>query len=98
MALAANQFAGHNHSLNASAVNATALTANGNVLAKSTDASRSGSGASALIYSTNAANATTALDARSIAPSGNGQAHNNMQPYVAMNFCIALRGIYPQRP
>ena len=79
-------------------MNATALTANGNVLAKSTDAGRSGVGANALIYSTSAANATTALDARSISPSGNGQAHNNMQPYVAMNFCIALQGIYPQRP
>lgn len=24
--------------------------------------------------------------------------HSNMQPYLAMNFCIALQGIYPQRP
>ena len=96
--LAANQLAGHSHSLSASTVNATALTANGNVLARSTNAGRSGSGANALIYSANPANATTALDSRSIAPSGNGTPHNNMQPYVAMNYCIALQGIYPQRP
>jgi microcystin-dependent protein len=26
---------------------------------------------------------------------GGGQAHNNMQPYLAMNFIIALVGLYP---
>ena len=28
---------------------------------------------------------------------GGSQAHNNMQPYLAMNFIIALQGLYPQR-
>ena len=28
---------------------------------------------------------------------GNGQPHNNMQPYLTMNFIIALQGIYPTR-
>ena len=28
---------------------------------------------------------------------GGGQAHNNMQPYLAVNFCIALRGLFPSR-
>lgn len=28
---------------------------------------------------------------------GQGQGHSNMQPYVAVNFCIALEGIYPSR-
>jgi microcystin-dependent protein len=26
-----------------------------------------------------------------------GQAHNNMQPYLAVNFAIALRGLFPSR-
>ena len=26
-----------------------------------------------------------------------GQAHQNMQPYLAVNFCIALRGTFPSR-
>ncbi len=30
-----------------------------------------------------------------IASSGQGQPHNNMQPYLVLNFCIALQGIYP---
>jgi microcystin-dependent protein len=29
---------------------------------------------------------------------GGNQPHNNMQPYLVLNFCIALQGIYPQRP
>ena len=32
------------------------------------------------------------------APTGGGMPFNNMQPYIALNFCIALFGIYPQRP
>ncbi|CAD7730963.1 tail fiber protein [Xanthomonas hydrangeae] len=28
-------------------------------------------------------------------PTGSGQAHENRQPYLAVNFCIALQGDYP---
>ena len=28
---------------------------------------------------------------------GGGQPHNNMQPYLTLNFCIALQGIFPPR-
>lgn len=28
---------------------------------------------------------------------GGGQAHENMQPYLALNFCIALQGLFPSR-
>ena len=28
---------------------------------------------------------------------GGGQGHNNMQPYLAVNFCIALQGLFPSR-
>ncbi len=30
-------------------------------------------------------------------PSGVSQSHYNMQPYLVLNFCIALTGIYPSR-
>jgi microcystin-dependent protein len=33
----------------------------------------------------------------SVSSAGGGQAHANMQPYLALNFCIALNGIYPPR-
>ena len=29
---------------------------------------------------------------------GGGQPHNNMQPVLTLNFCIALQGVFPQRP
>jgi microcystin-dependent protein len=32
-----------------------------------------------------------------IANTGGSQAHENMQPYLALSFCIALQGIFPSR-
>ncbi len=32
-----------------------------------------------------------------ISVAGGSQPHNNMQPYLCLNFCIALQGIYPPR-
>ncbi|HRQ64620.1 MAG TPA: tail fiber protein [Xanthomonadaceae bacterium] len=29
---------------------------------------------------------------------GGDQPHNNMQPYLTLNFCIALQGVFPPRP
>jgi microcystin-dependent protein len=43
---------------------------------------------------------TTGLNQMSpmtIAPAGGDQPHNNMQPYLTLNFCIALQGVYPPR-
>jgi microcystin-dependent protein len=37
------------------------------------------------------------MDAMSIANVGGGQAHENMPPYLVVNFCIALRGLFPSR-
>jgi len=30
-------------------------------------------------------------------PVGSGFPHNNMQPYLVLNFCIALQGVFPPR-
>jgi microcystin-dependent protein len=38
-----------------------------------------------------------AMAAEGIAPAGGDQPHNNMQPYLTLNFCIALRGVFPPR-
>jgi microcystin-dependent protein len=32
------------------------------------------------------------------AETGGGQPHENRQPYLALNYCIALQGIFPPRP
>lgn len=37
------------------------------------------------------------LDIRSLSATGGTQSHANMQPYLVMNYCIALSGVYPAR-
>lgn len=37
----------------------------------------------------------TPLRAGTLANVGGGQAHENMQPYLAVHFCIALQGLFP---
>ena len=32
-----------------------------------------------------------------VANAGGGQGHDNMQPYLTLNFCIALQGTFPSR-
>lgn len=37
------------------------------------------------------------MSASSLAPAGGSQAHNNMQPYLVIGFCVALQGIFPSQ-
>ena len=37
------------------------------------------------------------MNSGSVTSVGGGQAHDNMQPYLAVNFCIALQGLFPSR-
>ena len=39
----------------------------------------------------------TALNPASIQPAGSGLPHTNIQPYLTLNFCIALQGVFPSR-
>lgn len=38
-----------------------------------------------------------AMSPQALAPVGGGAPHNNMQPYLTFNFCIALQGVFPPR-
>jgi microcystin-dependent protein len=38
------------------------------------------------------------MSAEMIGRSGGGQAHDNRQPYVSLNYIIALQGIFPSQP
>jgi microcystin-dependent protein len=40
---------------------------------------------------------TGAMAAQALTPAGGGQPHNNRQPYLGLNFIIALAGIFPSR-
>lgn len=39
----------------------------------------------------------TTLHPSSVTPTGGGQAHNNLQPLLVINWCVAVRGIFPTR-
>ena len=39
----------------------------------------------------------TPLNPAVVTPVGGNQGHNNMQPYLGLNFIIALEGVYPQK-
>jgi microcystin-dependent protein len=46
-------------------------------------------------YTTAAPN--TQLNGFTVGPGGGSLPHNNLMPYLTLNFCIALQGIYPPR-
>lgn len=52
------------------------------------------------IYSSATPNSTMSPQAAQVTLgiSGGSQPHNNMQPYLGLNYIIALQGIYPSRP
>jgi microcystin-dependent protein len=83
------QLPAHTHSVHARELpppSSTPAPANNTVFA------RSGGGAA---Y-TNAAD-FVALAATAITSTGGNQPHNNLMPYLALNFCIALQGVFPVR-
>jgi microcystin-dependent protein len=100
----------HNHAFVASTAAAAAQSPQGNLLASATrpfvhaadepEAEIAAPGPTQVeadFYSANPGNAKIALASSAIASSGGNQPHNNMQPYLALNFCIALQGVMPPR-
>jgi microcystin-dependent protein len=76
----------HTHVLSASSqdANASPPTPINNIL---------GSSAPAQVY--NSPSSLVAMNAASVTNTGGSQAHLNMQPFLTLNFCIALQGIFP---
>jgi len=54
-----------------------------------------GSPANAYTPGTAAQNQT--MNANMVGPAGGNAPHNNMMPFLTLNFCIALQGIFPSR-
>jgi microcystin-dependent protein len=74
----------HTHLLNASTLTATSDNPNNTTLATSNPNN---------IYG--APGNFSALSPETISNLGGSQAHLNMQPFLTLNFCIALQGIFP---
>ncbi|HTB21214.1 MAG TPA: tail fiber protein [bacterium] len=95
VALVPGQLAPHSHSFNVQNADASLASPAGNVLAKGGHAS----GRDFVPYPTfAAATPGTAMAAAAIIPAGGNQPHSNLQPTLAVNFCIALSGVFPTRP
>ena len=77
----------HVHVLNATSAAASTAVPGGNLLAATA--------ATDPLYAAPAN--LTALGPGSIANLGGSQPHSNLQPFLAVNFCIALQGIFPSR-
>jgi microcystin-dependent protein len=78
----------HTHSLNASP-----LVASTAIPTADTALSRSAGGSNYISQAPN-----TAMALQELAPAGGSLPHNNMMPYLVMNYVIAMQGVYPQRP
>jgi microcystin-dependent protein len=74
----------HLHILQGQPANGTQLPAAGGLLAQASNVYRQPDN-------------LIALNAGSVAPVGGSQPHTNMAPYLVLNFCIALQGIFPSR-
>jgi microcystin-dependent protein len=49
------------------------------------------------LYQSNTTANLTQMDLASLAVNGSSLPHNNLQPYLAMTFIIALQGVFPPR-
>jgi len=86
--LSANEMPMHLHSLLGSTALATATSPANALVGKKGRTGRD-------VYAA-PANLTT-LNPNSVSQAGGSQPHQNMQPFLALNFAIALVGIYPSR-
>jgi len=94
--LSISEMAAHNHMMAATAATATEQTPLPDSTAYLAQAqSQATNKAGVYIYGTGAPNAQ--LAPATIGLTGGTQPHPNQQPYLVLNMCIALQGIFPSR-
>ncbi len=93
--LTPSQIPGHRHNVNAANQGAGAGDERGPV---PSDTSYLGpSSASDGAYKKTPTSFTASFSPKAMMNAGGSQPHENMQPYLALNFCIAVNGIFPSR-
>jgi microcystin-dependent protein len=92
--LVQSEMPAHNHNIQATSAPADSDDPTGRNLARGRFSFQGTSG-SVPTYFNGAPN--TAMNPQALTPNGGDQPHNNMQPYLTLNFCIALQGVFPPR-
>jgi microcystin-dependent protein len=88
--VALTQMAGHSHTAQASSNAGTQSTPAGNVWA-------AGVGRRGQAFYAGTPGTSPVMSAATLGSAGGGQAHNNLPPYLTLNFIIALAGVFPAR-
>lgn len=83
----------HTHALNS----AGNLPATGSIPHAAAAFARS-TGGSAYVAGQGALNPNSALHFNAIPPTGGNLPHNNLMPYLVLNYIIAMQGVFPPRP
>lgn len=89
--LVVNQLPAHTHLMECSSATGNSRNPTGRLFAN--NAATSGPATS--LYA--AAGSMVPLSQATVGANGGSQPHPNLQPYTAINFCIALSGIFPSR-
>ncbi len=95
--LLANQLPVHNHNIDVNTASASVDLGVGKVLAKGDKGTGPAPARPIKEYADYDANNTVAMAANMLSSTGGSAAHANMQPYLAVRFCMALQGTYPSR-
>jgi microcystin-dependent protein len=85
----------HPHTLNAQTATGSTSDPNGNTLSEGQWNDNQGHSGAVQYYSATAPNVNMGPNATGF--TGSNQPHNNMMPYLTLNFCIALQGVFPPR-
>jgi microcystin-dependent protein len=91
--LTVNQMPAHSHAINC--LDGGRLS--GQIGSPTNSILTKNSGTPANVFTTGVLQPNVALPPNMIAPAGGGQPHNNMMPFLTLNFCIALQGVFPPR-
>ena len=91
-----NNLPSHTHQILVDDVDADQPTPAGNTLAKGMKVGGRGTLIPFSAYS-NTQVANQNLSPQAIGSAGGNQPHENRQPYLALNFCMALQGLFPSR-
>ena len=87
VSLLQSELPAHTHTMQASTEPATVSQPPGQLFARG----------EATAFYNDASLASTMMAPQFLTPAGGSQPHNNMQPFLTVNYCLAMQGVFPPR-